>query len=47
MAASTVPKIFILENLKITNINMDAMNLKSLRDFIVICYGANVSKNIL
>ena len=47
VAASAVPKIFVSENLKITKINMEAMNLKSLRDLMVLCYGTNVSKNIL
>ena len=37
-----VPKIFVLENQKTRKINMEAMNLKSLSDFIVLCYGANV-----
>ena len=47
MAAPVVPKIFVLENLKTIKIKQEAMNLKSLRDFVVLCYGRNVSNNIL
>ena len=36
VAASVIPKIFVLENLKTIKIKQEAMNLKSLRNFIVL-----------
>ena len=37
-----IPIISVLENLKTIKINMEVMNLKSLSNFLVLCYGTNV-----